>query len=85
MRVGSLDQEDLLESEMATHSSIIAWKIQWTEMPGGLHSVGSNKSQTRLSAHAHTHTQSRQQHQMKRGLSGDRDQHGSLCGFLGRE
>ena len=33
---------------MATHSSILAWRIQWTEVPGGLQSMGSQKSQTRL-------------------------------------
>ena len=38
--VQSLDQEDLLEKEMATHSSILAWKIPWTEEPGGLQSMG---------------------------------------------
>ena len=35
----SLVQEDLLEKEMATHSSILAWKIPWTEKPGGLQSI----------------------------------------------
>ena len=35
--------------EMATHSSILAWKIPWTEEPGGLQSKGLQKSQTRLS------------------------------------
>ena len=35
-----LDQEDPLEKEMATHSSILPWKIPWTEWPGGLQSVG---------------------------------------------
>ena len=39
--VQSLGQEDLLEKEMATHSSILAWKSPWTEEPGGLQSVGS--------------------------------------------
>ena len=34
------DQEDPLEEEMATHSSILAWKIPWTEEPGGLQSTG---------------------------------------------
>ena len=34
--VSSLGQEDSLEKEMATHSSILAWKIPWTEEPGGL-------------------------------------------------
>ena len=38
--VQSLGQEDPLEKEMATHSSILAWKIPWTEKPGGLQSVG---------------------------------------------
>ena len=38
--VQSLGQEDLLEKEMATHSSILAWKIQWTEEPGRLQSMG---------------------------------------------
>ena len=39
-RVRSLVWEDLLEKEMATHSSTLAWKIPWTEEPGGLQSVG---------------------------------------------
>ena len=40
-RVWSLGQEDPLEKGMATHSSILAWKIPWTEEPGGLQSMGS--------------------------------------------
>ena len=36
----SLGWEDLLEKEMATHSNILAWKIPWTEKPGGLQSMG---------------------------------------------
>ena len=40
-QVRSLDQEDPLEKEMATHSSTLAWKIPWTEWPGGLQSMGS--------------------------------------------
>ena len=39
----SLGLEDLLELEMATHSSIPAWKIPWTEEPGGLQSMGSQR------------------------------------------
>ena len=42
-RVQSLDWRDLLEKEMATHSSILAWKIPWTEEPGGLQSMGSQR------------------------------------------
>ena len=42
--VGSIPgQEDPLEKEMATHSSILAWKIPWTEEPGRLQSVGSQR------------------------------------------
>ena len=40
MRVPSLGQEDPLEKEIATHSGILAWKILWTEEPGGLQSMG---------------------------------------------
>ena len=47
-QVQSLGWEDPLEKEVATHSSILAWKIPWTEEPGGLQSMGS-QSQTRLS------------------------------------
>ena len=42
-RVRSLGQEDPLEKEMALHSSTIAWKIPWTEEPGGLQSMGSQR------------------------------------------
>ena len=44
--VRSLGQEDPLEKEMATHSSILAWKIPWTEESGRLQFMGSQKSQT---------------------------------------
>ena len=60
-----LGQEDLLEEEMATHSSVLAWKIPWTEEPGGLQGVACgatvglqrvrhNCTCTRM--HTHTHT-----------------------------
>ena len=42
--VRSLGWEDPLEKEMATHSSILAWKISWTEEPGGLQSMGSQRA-----------------------------------------
>ena len=42
-QVRSLCWEDPLEKEMATHSSILAWKISWTEEPGGLQSIGSQR------------------------------------------
>ena len=42
----SLGWEDPLEKEMATHSSIPAWKSPWTEKPGGLQSMGSQESDT---------------------------------------
>ena len=42
-QVRSLGQEDPLEEEMATHSSILAWRIPWTEEPGGLQSMRSQR------------------------------------------
>ena len=42
--VRSLVQEDPLEKEMATHSCILAWRIPWTEQPGGLQSMGSQRA-----------------------------------------
>ena len=42
-QVQSLDQEDPLQKEMATHSSIFAWEIPWTEEPGGLQFMGSQR------------------------------------------
>ena len=43
MWVHFLGQEDLLEEEMAAHSNILAWRIPWTEEPGGLQSMGSQR------------------------------------------
>ena len=48
-RVQSLGWEDTLEKGMATHSSILAWKISWTEEPDELQSMGVAKSQIQLS------------------------------------
>ena len=42
-RVQSLGWEESLEKEMATHSSILAWEVPWTEEPGGLQSMGSQR------------------------------------------
>ena len=53
MLVLSLGREDPLEEEMATHSSILAWRIPWTEEPGGLQSMGSQRTRLKqLSMHA---------------------------------
>ena len=65
-QVHSLGREDLLEKEMATRSSILAWKIPWTEEPGRLQSVGS-QSWTRLTEGLHFHFLSLSQY------------HGSVC------
>ena len=46
MYVQSLGVDDILEEEMTTCSSILAWKIPWTEEPGGLQSMGVPKSRT---------------------------------------
>ena len=43
MSVQSLGQEDPLEEDMATHSSILTWRIPWTEESGGLQSIGSQR------------------------------------------
>ena len=54
MRVRSLGGEDPLEEGVATHSSTLAWKIPWTEEPGRLHSMGSQRVGHDL-ATEHTH------------------------------
>ena len=56
MWVRSPGWEDTLEEEMATHSSILAWGIPWTEEPGGLRSIGSQRV-GQFSTHAHTWNQ----------------------------
>ena len=43
MQAQSLDREDLLEEGMATHSSLLAWRIPWTEEPGRLQSTGAQR------------------------------------------
>ena len=54
-QVQSLGWEDPLEKEMATHSSILAWKIPWTQEPGGLYSPwGHKESDTTERLHTHT-------------------------------
>ena len=54
--VRSLGWEDPLEKEMATHSSILAWKIPWTEKPGGLQSMGRKESDMTEQFHFHFHS-----------------------------
>ena len=49
--------DSILEKEMSTHSSILAWRIPWMEEPGGLQSTGSAKSQTLLSGFTFTFRQ----------------------------
>ena len=56
-QVQFLSREDLLEKEMATHSSILAWRILWTEKPIQLQPMGVTKSWTGPSTHTHIHTQ----------------------------
>ena len=55
-QVCCLGQEDPVEKEMLTHSSVLAWEIPRTEESGGLQSMKFRKSGTRLSDWAHTHT-----------------------------
>ena len=54
-QVQSLGLEDHLEEEMATHSSILAWRIPWTEEPGRLQSMGSQNVGRDRSLSTHTH------------------------------
>ena len=46
--------EDPLEENMATHSSVLAWRIPWTEEPGGLHSIGLQRDTTEATNHTHS-------------------------------
>ena len=63
IQVQSLGWEVLLEKEMATHSSILAWKIPWTEKPGRLQSMGSqSRTQLRDFTHSLTHAISMMEH-----------------------
>ena len=64
-QVLSLGQEDPLEKGMATHSSIPAWGIPWTEELCGLQSMGVAKNRTQLSAHTHNHLPSQERQMFK--------------------
>ena len=64
MQIQPLGWEDPLEEEMATHSSFLVWKIPWTEEPGGLPSVGSQRDTTEWLGTAQLNTARRH----KRGL-----------------
>ena len=55
--VQSLGQEDPLEKEMATHSSFLAWRIPWTEEPGGYSPQGRKESDKTEQLHFHFHSQ----------------------------
>ena len=55
-QVRSLGWEDPPEKEIATHSSILVWRILWTEEPGGLQSVGSQRVRHNQATNTHTHT-----------------------------
>ena len=57
MQVQSLSQEDPLEEDMTTHSSIPAWSIPWIEEPGGLQSIGSQRDRTEVTQHAMSRTE----------------------------
>ena len=73
MWVQSLGREDPLEKGMATHSSIFAWRIPWTEEPGGLQSIGSQKVRhelKRLGTHAQAWVRERPQTKVKHNPGG---------------
>ena len=63
MQIWSLDGEDPLKKEMATHSSVLAWVISWTEEPGGRQSTGPQRvwqDSLHTCVHTHTHTHTRE-------------------------
>ena len=67
-QVRSLDQENPLEKETATHSSILAWKIPWIEEPGSLQFIRSQKSRTQLSSWTPTQAPERPSYNYKSGI-----------------
>ena len=69
--VWPLGQEDPLEENVAIHSSILAWRIPWTEEPGGPQSIGSRRVGHNWSnlAHTHTHTHTHRYTYTKKNLS----------------
>ena len=60
-QVQSLGQEDPLEKEMATHSSILSWKIPWTREPGGLQPMGLQNQTWLRDYHIHIHVNESEQ------------------------
>ena len=70
-QVQSLGQEDPPENRMATHSSILAWEIPWTEKPGGLQFMGWQRIRHDWATkHTHTHTHTHSNMGLPRGLRG---------------
>ena len=67
--VQSLGREDPLEKEMATHSSIPAWKIPWTEEPGGLQSMGSHRVEYDRATHTQTDRKASQVNESEKLMS----------------
>ena len=63
-----MDQEDPLEEEIATHSSILAWEIPWTEEPGGLHSPWGHKRVRHNLAKKHQHQKPQESLLERRGI-----------------
>ena len=61
-RVQSPGQEDPLEKEMVTHSSILAWEMPWTEVPGGLQSMGSQRVRHSLATEQQIQKKLQEQH-----------------------
>ena len=68
-QIQALGQEDPLEKEMATHSRIPAWRIPWTEEPGGLQSMGSQRVKHNSVTHTFTFISSGHTEQLRRDSS----------------
>ena len=72
--VQSLGQEDPLEKGMATHSSILSWRIPWTEEPGKLQSMGSQRVGHDWATNTHTHTHTHKVQEQAKLINHDRNQ-----------
>ena len=83
-QVRSLGQEDPLEKGMATHSGILAWRIPWTEEPGELQTIGSQRVVHDWATNTHTHTHTHSVHTFCGPVSCIRPLHRAEMTFLGR-
>ena len=77
-----LGWEDPLEKDTATHSSILAWRIPWTEEPGRLQSMGLQESGTTEEPSAHTHTHTHTHTHAGISFSHEKEENPGICGLM---